>query len=89
MLSWKLEPERRNEAIARFLETGGKPPDGVTLLGRWFAVAQQTGVAILEANDPVLIQQWALEWNDLMRLDVSPVLTDEQVGPIMAAALRR
>ncbi|WP_417531486.1 DUF3303 domain-containing protein [Marinobacter lipolyticus] len=82
-------PEHRNEAVRRFLETAGKPPEGVALVGRWFAVAQYSGVAILEADDPVLVQRLALEWNDLMRMEVSPALTDEQITPLMAAAVER
>lgn len=58
-------------------------------MGRWFAVAQHSGVAILEADDPVLVQRLALEWNDLMRMEVSPALTDEQITPLMAAAVER
>ncbi|MDX1456236.1 MAG: DUF3303 family protein [Marinobacter sp.] len=89
ILRWKLPPEHRDEAIRRFLETGGKPPEGVTLVGRWFAVAQNAGVAILETNDPALIQEMSLQWTDLMHMEVSPALTDDQMGPLMAAALGR
>ncbi|MFL1452867.1 DUF3303 family protein [Marinobacter sp. GN3S48] len=28
-------------------------------------------------------------WNDLMRMEVSPALTDEQIAPLMAAAVER
>jgi hypothetical protein len=35
MLTFTLQPATRNEAIARFLKTGGQPPKGAKLLGRW------------------------------------------------------
>ena len=87
IVKWRTGPANRNAAIERFLKTGGKPPEGVKMLGRWFAVAQQSGFAVAEADDALLIQQWALEWNDLLAMEVYPILTDEQVGPLMAATL--
>src|SRR6185437_790660 len=33
MMTFTLSPATRNEAIARFLKTGGQPPKGVKLLG--------------------------------------------------------
>jgi hypothetical protein len=35
ILTFTLPPQMHEAAIARFLETGGQPPPGVTLLGRW------------------------------------------------------
>ena len=33
--SWKPDAKTRDEGIARFRKTGGQPPAGVKLLGRW------------------------------------------------------
>jgi Domain of unknown function (DUF3303) len=35
ILTFTIPPVTRDKAIARFLETGGQPPSGVRLLGRW------------------------------------------------------
>jgi hypothetical protein len=39
MLTFAIRPETkgRDEAIARFKQTGGQPPKGAKLLGRWTA----------------------------------------------------
>jgi len=87
IVKWTSGPENRNAAIERFAKTGGKPPAGIKMLGRWFAVAQHSGFAVAEANDSALMQQWALEWNDILSMEVWPALTDEQAGPLMVAAL--
>ena len=79
----------RNAAMERFLQTGGKAPAGVEMLGRWHAVAQRSGFAVIEANDAELIQQWAMEWNDLLSMEICPALTDDQMGPLMFAALAK
>ena len=89
IVKWASSPENRNAAIERFLKTGGKPPVGVKMLGRWFVVAQQSGFAVAEADNAESMQQWAMEWNDLLSMEVYPALTDEQAGPLMAAALSK
>jgi hypothetical protein len=30
------------------------------------------------------VAKWALEWNDVFEVEVRPVMTDEQAGPLMA-----
>jgi Protein of unknown function (DUF3303) len=87
IVTWTARPEHRNAAFERFVKTGGKPPKGVKFAGRWHAVGRITGFAIAETNDLALIQQWALDWSDLLSMDVYPALTDEQVGPLIAAAI--
>ena len=84
IVSWSIAPEHRNSAIARFIKTGGAPPEGVTMLGRWHAIGRMTGVAIAETSDASLMLKWVLEWSDLMSMDVHPALTDEQSAPLLA-----
>jgi hypothetical protein len=89
IVSWSISSERRNSAIERFLKTGGAPPAGVKMLGRWHAVGRMTGFGVAEASDITLIQKWVLDWSDLMSMDVHPALTDEQLGPLLAAAVAK
>jgi hypothetical protein len=84
IVSWSISSENRNRAIERFLKTGGKPPAGVTMKGRWHAVGGSAGFGIAEADDLLLIQKWVLEWNDLMSMEVHAALTDEQMAPLLA-----
>jgi hypothetical protein len=39
--SWTVPQSTFNAAVARFLETGGAPPKGVTMLGRWHGMNGQ------------------------------------------------
>jgi len=52
MLTFTLQPATRNEAIARFLKTGGQPPKGAKLLGRWTSTDLSEGYDLLESDDP-------------------------------------
>lgn len=84
-ISHQGRPETRNAAIERFLKTGGLPPAGVKMIGRWHNIASISGVAVAECDDAVLMSKWALDWSDLFELEVHAVLTDEQAGPLLAA----
>jgi hypothetical protein len=87
IVNWTLSSENRNRAIERFLTTGGTPPAGVKLIGRWYAVGGAAGFGVAEASDPALIQKWVLDWSDLMKMEVHVALTDEQMAPLLAGVI--
>jgi hypothetical protein len=39
IVTWTVPQGTFNAAVARFLETGGAPPEGVKMLGRWHGMA--------------------------------------------------
>jgi hypothetical protein len=83
-VSWKGTPTVRNTSVERFLKTGGRPPVGVKMVGRWHDIGRMSGTAIAETDDPLLMSKWALEWNDIFEFEIRPVVTDEQAGPLLA-----
>ena len=85
IITWHGQPAQRDRAMQRFLQSGGRPPAGVTMLGRWHAVGAVKGVAVAECDDPSLLAKWALEWNDLFEMDISAALDDEGMAPLLAA----
>lgn len=87
IVSWTGHPEHRDATFARFVKTGGAPPAGVKMLGRWHMVGRFGGFAIAEASDPILMQKWSMDWSDLMSMDVCPALVDDQAAPLIAAVV--
>jgi hypothetical protein len=85
MLTFSLKPEGRDEAIARFKKTGGLPPTGAKLLGRWTAADFSGGFDLLESDDVKALTEFSLMWSDLMDLRIVPVVEDAD----LAAALQR
>ena len=85
MLTFTIKPEgsKRDEAIARFQKTGGKPPAGAKLLGRWTRADFSGGFDLLESDDPKALTEFALMWSDLMDLSIVPVVEDEQLGEVL------
>jgi hypothetical protein len=82
-ISYELSPLARDQAQKRFKETGALPPAGVTMQGRWHSAAGQKGYMIAESSDAVAICKWTQGWTDLLSFEITPVLTDEQVGEVI------
>ena len=85
MLTFTMTPvkEKRHEAIARFLKTGGLPPMGATLLGRWSRLDFTQGYYLLESDDSTALTEFALAWNDLMKIEIVPVIEDREVSEVL------
>jgi len=80
---WKPDTKTRNEGIARFKKTGGLPPKGAKLLGRWTRADFSGGFDLLESNDSQALAEFALMWSDLMELTIVPVLEDEPLAEVL------
>ncbi len=74
---------QRNDVQERFKSTGAPPPGGVTMKGRWHSVNGNEGYIIAESTDIEAVGTWIQEWSDLLQFEVTPVLTDEQIGKII------
>lgn len=77
------DKKKRNEAIARFQKTGGQPPQGAKLLGRWTRADFSGGFDLLESGDPKSLAEFALMWSDLMELTIVPVLEDHDLSDVL------
>lgn len=80
---WNPDTKNQDEGIARFRKTGGQPPKGATLLGRWTRADFSGGFDLLESDDPQALAEFALMWSDLMELTITPVLEDEQLSEVL------
>ena len=83
---WTPDTKTRSEAIARFRKTGGLPPKGATLLGRWTRADISGGYDLLESDDPQALAEFAFMWSDLMRVSIVPVLEDEALAAVLDRA---
>jgi hypothetical protein len=81
--SWEPDKQVRAEGIARFLETGGQPPAGAKLLGRWTRLDFSGGFVLVESDDPKALTEFALNWSDLMELQVIPVVEDQELAEVL------
>lgn len=83
LVQWHLsEPSAVRSAAKRFLETGGKPPDGVKLVGRWFGTNGK-GCIVVEASDPKPVLELVIEWSEFMQIEATPAIEDQEAGEVL------
>lgn len=82
-ITYEFSPQEREQAQKRFKETGALPPEGVTMQGRWHSAAGRKGFMIAETADAVALGKWTQSWTDLLSFEITPVLTEEEVGQVI------
>ena len=81
--SWTHAPQVRNETIKQFMATGGMPPEGVQMLSRYHNVDGSGGFAICESDNAGALAGWALDWNGLIEIKITPIMDDETIGRVL------
>jgi hypothetical protein len=82
-ISYTLSSENRNTAQKRLKDTGGLPPSGVTMIGRWHCAQGLKGFVLAESSDAEAIAKWLQQWTDVLTFEVSPVINDEQIARVI------
>ena len=78
-----VDKAKRNESIGRFLKTGGRPPKGAKLVGRWVSADFSGGFLLLESEDLRALTEFSLMWSDLCELKLVPVLEDQPLTEVL------
>jgi hypothetical protein len=86
---YSITPEKRDEVIRRFRDSQGRPPAGVSLVGRWTRTDLSGGVAVVEAADPQALTAFSLGWSDLATIVAAPVVDDEELSRTLSAVRTR
>lgn len=85
IVAWTLSTgDAYRAATERFLTSGGAPPEGVTMLGRWHGMNKQ-GFAVAETSDAKALYTWLAQWADVMDISVTPCLEDADAGAVLQA----
>lgn len=83
LVQWSLPQATFRDSVGRFLKTGGQPPAGVTLLGRWHGMNGK-GVAIVEADDSKALFAYMAEWLEVIPIEATPLVEDAEAGEVLA-----
>ena len=86
MVTYSLTYDTFKERAERFLETGGKPPAGVEMKGRWHSVSGARGWVLVSTSDARALYRWIGQWADLMDFEVDAVLEDADVAQVLQEA---
>ncbi len=77
MCLWSVTPENMQAATKLFKE-GSEPIDGITQLGRWWYLGPGGGFRLIETDDPGAIKKMTRYWQDVMEVEIVPVIDDEE-----------
>ncbi len=77
-----IERFRNRDARAvyrRLRDRGRAMPDGLRYVGSWIEANFDRCFQIMECDDARLLQQWVLEWGDLIEFEIVPVVPSTEV----------
>ncbi len=90
MLFMLIERFKNRDARAvyrRFREKGRIPPEGLSYVGSWIEANFDRCFQLMECSDARLLQQWMLQWQDLVEFEIVPVVpskeTVENITPFL------
>lgn len=88
IVTYSFKPDSsRDEAIGRFKKTGGVPPKGIRLVGRWTAADLSHGMCLCESDDAKAMTEFALWWTDCIELRCVPVVDDAELTDVLGRKL--
>ena len=82
-LAWTHSTDMRNATIKRFMETGGMPPESIAMHSRYHHVDGTGGFAICETDDASALHNWALDWTDLIKMEITLIMDDETIAGVL------
>ena len=81
MLYMVVEHFKKRDALPvyrRFLEQGRLAPEGLTYISSWVDERFHLCFQIMETDDRNLLDQWLVNWSDIVDFEVFPVLTSQE-----------
>jgi hypothetical protein len=62
----------------RFRDRGRLAPQGLRYVSSWVDEKLERCFQLMEADDPKDIEQWIVNWNDLVEFEVYPVIASKE-----------
>jgi hypothetical protein len=90
MLFMVIERFRNRDAKAvyrRFRDDGRMMPDGLRYVDSWIELNFDRCFQLMECDDARLLQQWIVNWTDLIEFEVVPVATSEETRAVVLPGL--
>jgi hypothetical protein len=64
----------------RFRDRGRLAPEGLRYVASWVTDDLRRCFQIMECDDPALITQWMVRWDDLVEFEAIPVITSAEAA---------
>ena len=85
LMHWSFKTGYHEIAAKKFIATGAPFPECKSWK-RFHGPGSLKGWILVEADNADACYEHAAEWAEIMDWEVTPVLTDEQAGPLVAKA---
>ena len=90
MLFMVIETFRNQDAKAvyrRFRDRGRMMPDSVAFVGSWVEASLGRCFQLMECDDVTRLQQFVVEWSDIVEFEIVPVVPGKDVAAALAGQL--
>ena len=90
MLYMVVEHFKRQDALPvyrRFAERGRLAPEGLVYISSWVDDKLQRCFQLMETDDRSLLDEWIVNWSDIVDFEVLPVMTSQEATARLAAKL--
>jgi hypothetical protein len=68
----------------RFREKGRMAPPGVTYVSSWVDDGLTKCYQLMETHDRKLLDEWVINWSDLVEFEIVPVITSKEAADRVA-----
>ena len=90
MLFMVIERFKNRDALAvyrRLRDQGRMTPDGLNYVESWIEANFDRCFQLMECDDPRLLQQWAVQWGDLIECEFVPVVPSKETIEVVTPLL--
>jgi hypothetical protein len=83
MLFMVIEKFKNRNALAVYRRSRGRGrmlPNGLKYIDSWVETNFDRCFQLMECDDPTLLQQWAVQWQDLVDFEFVPVMPSREAA---------
>ena len=71
----------------RFRDGGRLAPEGLQYISSWVDTKLESCFQIMETADRDLLDQWIINWSDIVEFDIYPVISSKEAAEKLAPRL--
>ncbi|MEM8604446.1 MAG: DUF3303 family protein [Cyanobacteria bacterium P01_H01_bin.121] len=71
----------------RFQEKGRLMPTDLTYIDSWISANFEQCFQLMECDDLCLLQEWILQWQDLSKFEIIPVVPSQEAAAVVTSCL--
>jgi hypothetical protein len=83
MVVERFGPGKMTEVYRVVRECGRMLPEGLVYVDSWVSAGLDVCFQLMECDDPVLFQEWAANWGDLVDIEIVPVTGSKTTAALM------